>query len=254
LSEVFGYGGPRRGATVLAVAPAGGGVALPLVVTQPFGRGRVLAFTGEASWRWKMGMPSDDRTYDTFWQQVVRWASARKGPIADSGDTDRQGDLVARVIVRDAAFAPVSDADVMVSISGPDDVARDQRAVLVDPASGVYETMRPAHVQGPARIRTVVSRAGQSPGTDETWWSPPLAPEVTSPWRNDRTLRRVADRTGGRVLDWDDVPGWVAGLSVPASPSAQVAPRDLWHRWWVLTVVVTLLAAEWALRRRWGLR
>ena len=47
-------GGPRPGATVLAVTSAPGGGVFPVVAVQRYGRGRSMMFAGEASWRWKM--------------------------------------------------------------------------------------------------------------------------------------------------------------------------------------------------------
>ena len=32
-----------------------------------------MIFTGEASWRWRMLLPADDRSFDTFWKQSLRW-------------------------------------------------------------------------------------------------------------------------------------------------------------------------------------
>jgi uncharacterized protein (TIGR03382 family) len=46
------------------------------------------------------------------------------------------------------------------------------------------------------------------------------------------------------------VDGLRAGL-----PAARLAvTHDLWHTGWSFAAMVMLLAAEWLLRRRWGLR
>ena len=72
-------GAPRPGATVLAVTPAPGGTR-PLVVVQRYGRGRSMVFAGEASWRWKMLVPSTNRSHEFFWRQAARWLA---GPAPD---------------------------------------------------------------------------------------------------------------------------------------------------------------------------
>ena len=59
-------GAPRPGASVLAATQGGTGSTVPLVAVQRFGRGRAMIFGGEGSWRWKMMMPSADRTYEAF--------------------------------------------------------------------------------------------------------------------------------------------------------------------------------------------
>ncbi|MBI4485947.1 MAG: VWA domain-containing protein, partial [Acidobacteria bacterium] len=76
-------GGPRPGAMVLAVAAAAGGGVFPVVAVQRFGQGRSMIFAGEASWRWKMMLPSTDRTYELFWRQAARWlAGSAPDPVA----------------------------------------------------------------------------------------------------------------------------------------------------------------------------
>src|SRR5262249_48822535 len=61
LASISAVGPPRTGASVLAVTGGPGGTAA-LVAVQRFGEGRAMTFTGEASWRWKMQLASDDRT------------------------------------------------------------------------------------------------------------------------------------------------------------------------------------------------
>ena len=60
LASTIGLGAPKSGATVLAWTAGQGGNVRPLLVTERFGRGRVLAFFGEASFRWRMMLPAAD--------------------------------------------------------------------------------------------------------------------------------------------------------------------------------------------------
>ena len=73
LASMSPLGGPRPGASVLAVTSGPGGAPRALVAVQRYGAGRSMVFTGEASWRWRMMLPANDRSYDTFWRQSVRW-------------------------------------------------------------------------------------------------------------------------------------------------------------------------------------
>ena len=65
----------RPGAQALALVRMPDGPR-PLVAVQRYGQGRSMVFTGEASWRWRMQMPSGDRTYELFWRQAARWVGA----------------------------------------------------------------------------------------------------------------------------------------------------------------------------------
>ncbi len=122
LASIFPLGGPRPGADVLAVTGGAGGAARALVAVQRYGEGRSMVFTGEAAWRWRMLLPSSDRSYDTFWRQAVRWlALPAPDPIAitlpagaSPGET-----LPLRIAVRNGAFVPQPDALVDVRVTAP---------------------------------------------------------------------------------------------------------------------------------------
>jgi len=86
-----------------------------------------MAFTGEAAWRWKMLLPSEDRLYETFWRQAMRWlAGGSPDPVALSmPDAAMAGDVVSvSLLVRDADFAPVGGAAVSLTVAGPGGVAQ----------------------------------------------------------------------------------------------------------------------------------
>ena len=68
-------GALRPGAQALALVSAADGPR-PLVAVQRYGQGRSMVFTGEASWRWRMQLPSEDRTHELFWRQSARWLAS----------------------------------------------------------------------------------------------------------------------------------------------------------------------------------
>src|SRR5207302_2573839 len=108
-------GGPRPGATVLAVTQGAGGALFPIVAVQQYGQGRSMVFAGEASWRWRMLVASTDRAHEFFWRQAARWLSRPSpDPVALTiPETSEPGDSVSIALdVRDTAFAPVADAAV----------------------------------------------------------------------------------------------------------------------------------------------
>jgi hypothetical protein len=121
LAAITPLGGPRPGASVLAVTSGPGGTPRALVAVQRFGEGRSMIFAGEASWRWRMLLPAADRSFDTFWKQSLRWLALPAGdpiqltvaPGAAPGDT-----LPLSVVARNAAFEPLQNAIVDVRVTG----------------------------------------------------------------------------------------------------------------------------------------
>ena len=250
-------GAPRPGAQVLALVHAPDG-SRPLVAVQRYGRGRSMIFTGEASWRWRMQLPSDDLTFELFWRQAVRWlAAAAPDPVSIApvvgmavGDATPIG-----VDVRSDVFAPVPDADVSIRLTLPGGETRTLHGALTDPRLGRYSGDVRFEQPGIYRIsvearrgHTVLGSSQRSVlvgGTDR---------EMSDPRLNEDVLRRVARASGGQYLAARDASRLPALLSESDGQPAAPRVEDLWHNAWIFIVVVMLLAAEWTLRRRWGLR
>ena len=78
--------------------------------------------------------------------------------------------------------------------------------------------------------------------------------EMSDPRLNMRVLQRVAASSGGRVVDPGQIDAMVTDLRAAVPVANVVVRQDLWHTGWSFAVILLLLAAEWVLRRRWGLR
>jgi hypothetical protein len=257
LASVSASGQPRPGAQVLAVA-ASAGTARPVLAVQRFGEGRTMVFTGEASWRWKMQRPLDDRLYDTFWRQVTRWLTA---PSPDPVTIETEGDLqpgrngTVSVLVRDAAFNAVSDAAVDVLVRDASGRSETVRATLEDPGHGRYVAAWTAGSRGLVRMSATARRGDDRlASSEQAVFVGGADLETTDPRRQDDVLARVAESSGGRVLtsgDFDRLPGWLQAR-VNASPA--MTTREVWHGPWTFLTLLVLLCVEWTLRRSWGLR
>jgi uncharacterized membrane protein len=77
--------------------------------------------------------------------------------------------------------------------------------------------------------------------------------EQQNPLPDHDLLRRIADRSGGTVLKGPtDLSAMVERLPrVVGAPEVKKAPA--WSRWWLLSLLLTLLTVEWVWRRRVGL-
>jgi uncharacterized membrane protein len=260
LASVAPLGGPRPGASVLAVTSGPGGAPRALVAVQRYGSGRAMVFTGEAAWRWRMMLPASDRSYDTFWCQSARWlALAAADPVslvppasASPGET-----IPWRVHVRDADFEPMAGATVDVRITAPDGKVESLAAVpdaaagdgsfvahQRPPGAGVYRATAEVRQHGKAGV--FFATASVLVGGADT--------EMADPRLNVRVLQRIAAAWEGRVIESGDIAALPGQLRAAIPSAAIVARRDLWHNGWSFAGLVLLLAGEWLLRRRWGMR
>lgn len=261
LASTAPLGGPRPGASVLAVSGGAGGAARALVAVQRYGEGRSMVFTGEASWRWRMLLPSSDRSYDTFWRQAVRWlALGSTDPVtivvpagASPGET-----VPLRVAVRNPAFVPQTDATVDVRVTSPDGRTQTLRATAIrterDVDAGYMAPFQPAS-PGVYRLSVEARQGAAALGSASASMLVGGADlEMADPRLNTRLLQRIALASGGRLVGPDETTTILEGLRAGLPAARLAVTHDLWHNGWSFAVIVMLLGTEWILRRRWGLR
>ncbi|MEO8258696.1 MAG: hypothetical protein ABI868_15210 [Acidobacteriota bacterium] len=251
-------GGPRPGAAVLAEAPAAAGGVFPVVAVQRYGRGRAMVFGGEASWRWKMLLASTDRSYEYFWRQAARWmAGAADDPVTiaapESVGVNEQVSIT--VDVRDAAFAPVADAAIDAAMTVPGGQRRAIRLRRSNRQAGQYEALVDVEGPGAYRVDAEARRGNVRLGQAQRWLDVGgVDREFADPRLNEPWLRRAATASGGRYVRAGDASRIVGWLQDAVPQQAAPERRDLWHQPWALAMVIALLAGEWILRRKWGLR
>lgn len=260
LASIAALGGPRSGASVLAVTAGTGGSARSLVAVQRFGEGRSMVFAGEASWRWRMLLPAADRSYDTFWKQSVRWLALPAAdpiqlivpPGAATGDP-----VPIRIVARTPAFAPLENATVDVRVTSPDGRSESVRAVR--DASRKQESHYVATVRaeqaGVFKLTADLKQGGAPVGSASASVLVGGADvEMTDPRVNNAFFARLAAASGGRVVSEDQVPDVPSMLKAGLPGAVLTVQRDLWHTGWSFAAILALLGAEWILRRAWGLR
>lgn len=251
-------GGPRPGATVLALTTAPGGGVFPVVAVQRYGQGRSMVFAGEASWRWKMMVASTDRSYEFFWRQSARWlSSAAPDPVAITlPDAPEPGDAISvDVDARDAAFVPVADATIAATLTLPGGATQPITLRRADPAGGRYTATLGPEQPGLYRVHAEARRGSTALGAADRWMYVGGADrEFADPRLNEGFLRRIARNSGGRYVRAGEAARVLSWLQATVPQNAEPERRDLWHEPWAFALVISLLSAEWILRRRWGLR
>ena len=257
LSGAASLGMLRPGAQALALVRTPDG-ARPLVAVQRYGQGRSMVFTGEASWRWRMQMPSEDRTYELFWRQAVRWLGAGapdRVSIAAPAGLVPGNTAALSVDVRGDAFAPVTDAQVALKVTLPGGAVRELRAAASDPQSGRYSSDMRFDEPGVYRVSASV-RGGDTRARNADRWvlvgGADL--EMADPRLNAQVLQRIATASGGQYLAADQTSELAAFLTSVEPEASAPQLQELWHNIWIFFAVMTLLGAEWVMRRRWGLR
>jgi uncharacterized membrane protein len=251
LEAVARPGAPKPAASVLAETDAGA----PLLIAQPFGKGRTIAFLAETAWKWALESDGSAEKYRRFWHQCVLWL-ARKEKTGRKlwVELDRYlyvaGDPVeVTAYVEDPPGTPVPDASLRLTVEGPGGGAP---AVPASFYGGAYHaTLLPAD-PGDYRV-TVEARRDRDDFGRATARFNVIAPsaELDQPSADFETLAAIAAAGGGLfkpLADAKEVFDRAARDAVPLRIE-RVHRRSLWDRAWLALLFVAALSVEWIVRK-----
>jgi uncharacterized membrane protein len=246
-------GTPKPGATVLAQMNAGARK-LPLLVTQNYGRGRTAVMATSGTWRWQMSQPLGDPAHDLFWQQLLRWLVLDSpGPVVATAPTQTlmdDGHIQVSASVRDKQYLPASNARVTAHFMGPDGIS-----AMVDMAPeannpGVFHAAWTAEKPG-SYLAEVTASDGL--GTDTLPFERiDGVAENFHTVQNRELLEKLSSETGGRYWKPDELTRLPNEISYSDAGISVRDIKELWNMPVVFLWLLLLMAAEWLLRRKWG--
>lgn len=257
LADYQETGAPKPGAVVLAELIASGRGRFPLLVTQPYGRGRVGLLATGGSWRWQMAQDSRDMSHETFWRQLLRWLS---GDVNERLTllSDRQvfsGTTLAplRAEVRDRNYLPAADAVVEAHILGPPGVPAVVPLLPVKGEPGVYEANLRAEAPGEYLVEAVARQGEDELGRDVfTFRREDGVAENFHTEQNRELLERISQATGGRYFKPGSAGSLPAEIELSDAGISVKETREIWSAPAAFLLLAGLKAGAWLLRRRWG--
>lgn len=236
----------------------------PLLVTQDYGAGRVMAFAADSTWRW--WMQGFAAAHKRFWRQVVLWLakkdemgegnvwvklSSRRlrpddrleftaGAKTPTGDNVEGAVLTAEIVLPDGSKLPLQLTRQEDHWSGtfrdtaaPGDYAVQITAELKDATGGVQSL-------GSARSRFLVFEEDL---------------ELDNASADVSGMEALAAMTGGRAVAPEQLDELLNELASNTShlEDRTETKRTFWDTWPFFLLLVCLLTGEWFLRKRWGL-
>jgi uncharacterized membrane protein len=250
-------GEPKPGATTLLNVTPQSRSAMPLLVTEPYGRGRTAVFATSGSWRWKMWMAHEDKTHATFWQQMFRYlvtdapsqvtATTPKTVLAD--DTR----VPIRVEVRDKEYKPLSTARVQARFLAPDGSSATLELSPRPLEEGVYTGEWTAEKPGSYVVEILAGEEQQEVGRDVlAFRREDGVAENFHTGQNRELLQKLSDQTGGKYYTSADASKLPNEISYSEAGITSRETRDLWDMPVIFLLALGIRASEWTLRRKWG--
>jgi uncharacterized membrane protein len=242
----------------------------PILVTQDYGKGRVLAFAGDTTHRWVRN-PQGQRLHARFWRQMIVWLARQEnaeGSVWVKPEIRRlpaRNDLAFRVGVRSKGGIDLKDGTYKVEVIGPDDVrtpvsithavSDDIGVFTKTTAAGEYRIVVEGQAKDPSgEVVTGTAAARFLVYEDDL--------EMVRRAADHDFLKKLANAGGGQFHRVEDLPAFLDKLQHDPLAHARLK-MDLWPNWrgtqrspfflLFFGAFVAILAGEWILRRRWGL-
>ena len=234
-----------------------GAETLPLLVRQNYGRGRSMIFATGGSWRWRMRLSSDDGRHDTFWRQLLRALVVDSaGPVSLAADRSSYADetrVRLRAEVRDKRYEPASNARVSATVIPEEGLPRTLELRPSASERGMYEAEVNAEDLGLYLVEAVAHLGDERLGADTLHFRREGGvAESFHPGRNTSLLARLADQTGGSYWELDELDGLPSEIGFSQAGITTREVLDLWDMPALFFALGLLRAAEWLLRKRWG--
>ena len=250
-------GDPKPGAALLAEILPPGHRKTPLLVTEPYGRGRTAVLATGGMWRWQMRSEHTDKTLPNFWRQMLRFlVNDTPGMVVAATprqvlqDEDR---LPLRVEVRDKNYEPLGSASVQAHFVGPDGLSDTLKLQPAGLEAGVYTADWSAPRAGAYLAEVTASVNGAEIGRDVlTFRRNDGVAENFRTTQNRDLLERLSQQTGGRYYTPRDARHMADEISYSEAGITSREMLELWDLPIVLFLALSLRGAEWLLRRKWG--
>jgi uncharacterized membrane protein len=250
-------GEQKPGATTLLTANPSSHPSVPLLVTENYGRGRTAAFATSGSWRWKMSLPHDDKTHATFWQQMFRYlVTETPGQVTATTPRTLLADemrVPVRVEVRDKEYKPLNTAKVQARFLSPDGSSATVELSPVPGEEGIYAGEWTAEKPGTYVTEIIAGEEQEEVGRDTlTFRREDGVAENFHTGQNKELLQKLSEQTGGRYFTPEEASKLASDISYSEAGITSRETRDLWDMPIIFLLAVGIRAAEWVLRRRWG--
>lgn len=246
----------KPGALLLASTPEG----VPLLAAQDVGAGRVAAFAGDTTWRWR----KDDAgvaAHARFWRQVILWLAHKEeasGVNVRVRLPQRRLAIAQRlpieVFVENAQGAPVPDATIQAVVEAPG--GAQVPVELFRQGDGFRGAFWQTDVDGDYTLKVVATEGTSVLGSRtvkflvyaEDTEMQQLAADLSS-------LRNLAQITSGEFHTPEDLPKFLRSLRTKDLnlEISQPVVESLWDQWPWFVVFLAVVSIEWIVRKRNGM-
>ncbi len=230
---------------------------IPLLVTRPFGSGKVLFMGTDSAWRWRRGV--EDKYHYRFWSQVVRWMAHQRHLSETEGirltytpEVPELGDTVfLQSTVLDTSGYPAQEGSVLATVTSPSGRSEKIEFALSEGGWGVFTAQFEPQESGPHQVTVRAEEFGRKLDT-EIQVTRPFVEKIGQPI-NRQALQEIASVTRGTVGGTETLSEIVSSLASMPEPKPREIRLRLWANAWWGGFLLFLLVIYWVGRKIVGL-
>lgn len=234
----------------------------PLLVEQRYGRGRTLSLLAADTWRWRLMLDSQNKSFEKFWLNLSRYlVESVRHKVEAAPERLFYGSkepVKIKVEVGDEKFNHVAGAQVTARVTTPAGNTIDVplKAANEEGFEG-YAASLVGEEDGLYKVEVTAKRGDKSGAiigaAQSSFLVGPLNREAYDAEQNRELLRRVAADTGGNYYAMSETDNLLEDIKHTEGNNSVKVTYDLWDMPINFLLAVALAAAEWFIRKRRGL-
>ena len=254
---------PAAKALVTADTPQG---RQPILVSQPYGQGKVVVLLTDSLWKWQLHPHARDaKPYQRFWDQLVAWLLPEKEAVdKDRIDlfTDRDALAIGEEVnisarLGEGAPGESRPAELRCEVTRPDGTKAPftMRQEVVTTASGQaypgFATRFQATTPGLHRVTANALVAGRPVKSDTlSFFVKTFSPETTPRPMDAEVLKGIAAASGGKFhATLDELNDTLSSLTIKQVDEELSEYHSLWQTALVLASLMAVAALGWLARK-----
>ncbi len=230
---------------------------LPLLVTRPFGSGKVLFMGTDGAWRWRKGV--EDKYHYRFWGQVVRWMAYQRNMA--KGETMRlyyspdqpqvRQTVALHANVMEHSGEPLSKGDVSARITSPSGKTETVRFTSTGEEWGTFSGRFTPAEPGRHSVELICKQTNAK--LDASIFVQGVTAERIGLPARPEVMEELARVTHGKVTARGKTDELLQSLANLPEPPPSVRRLQIWNHPAAMAVMVFLLGVFWVGRKAVGL-
>lgn len=247
-------------ATLAEVQDEQTGETISVITHRRFGKGQVLNVNVAGLWKWAFNSKSDEKNnvFDQFWDQLLVWLLSQSD-VAPKSEFGFRANQVNILLGEAIDFRLTARNQESLNEVTPLKIYKDDQLVTLinwnpkqpkaTSRSTQFKPNAAGHYEALADLPNGEQMAQKFLVFEER-------PELTEVATDIAYLTRLCKQSGGEILDRNDMAQLSRTLALNRQKEqgeADTRITPIWDQFWVFFLILLLFAADWFMRRRWGL-